>query len=212
VPEQLKNSVRNACTSLSRRSLTAEARVRFGSVHVGFVVDKVALGQVFLRVLRFSPLSFIPPVLHYTEERKKLIIFITGLHNKPQGCGASVVSAAGLFTTRKMGVSNSVPIPRKYCVSITKISRSVLYESCQTHEYTARAECRDFIRLSGATGCLRECVDLRESKWHEDGEKGILRGFVICAISRASLPWSNWGWDGQVIVACVERWQMQTKY
>jgi hypothetical protein len=36
-----------------------------GSVHVGFVVDKVALGQVFLRVLRFSPVSFIPPVLHY---------------------------------------------------------------------------------------------------------------------------------------------------
>jgi hypothetical protein len=27
-----------------------------GSIHVGFVVDKVALGQVFLRVLRF-PLS-----------------------------------------------------------------------------------------------------------------------------------------------------------
>jgi hypothetical protein len=36
-----------------------------GSVHVGFVVDKVALGQVFPRVLRFSPVSFIPPVLHY---------------------------------------------------------------------------------------------------------------------------------------------------
>jgi hypothetical protein len=35
-----------------------------GSVHVEFVVDKVALGQVFLRVLRFSPVSFIPPVLH----------------------------------------------------------------------------------------------------------------------------------------------------
>jgi hypothetical protein len=34
------------------------------SVHVGFVVDKVALGQVFLRVLRFSPVNFIPPVLH----------------------------------------------------------------------------------------------------------------------------------------------------
>jgi hypothetical protein len=36
-----------------------------GSVHMGFVVDKVALGQVFLRVLRFSPVNFIPPVLHY---------------------------------------------------------------------------------------------------------------------------------------------------
>jgi hypothetical protein len=27
-------------------------------------VDKVALGQVFLRVLRFSPASIIPPLLH----------------------------------------------------------------------------------------------------------------------------------------------------
>jgi hypothetical protein len=41
-----------------------------GSVHVGFVVDKVTLGQVFLRVLRFSPVSFILPVLHYKEKRK----------------------------------------------------------------------------------------------------------------------------------------------
>jgi hypothetical protein len=42
-----------------------------GSVLVGFVVDKVALGQVSLRVLRFSPVNFIPSVLHYTEKRKK---------------------------------------------------------------------------------------------------------------------------------------------
>jgi hypothetical protein len=41
-----------------------------GSVHVGFVVDKVALEQVFPRVLRFSPVNFIPPVLHYKEKRK----------------------------------------------------------------------------------------------------------------------------------------------
>jgi hypothetical protein len=41
-----------------------------GSVHVGFVVDKVALGQVFPRVLRFSPVDFIPPVLHYKENEK----------------------------------------------------------------------------------------------------------------------------------------------
>jgi hypothetical protein len=31
---------------------------------VGFVVDKVALGQVFLRVLQFSPANIIPPLLH----------------------------------------------------------------------------------------------------------------------------------------------------
>jgi hypothetical protein len=68
---------------------------------VGFVVDKVALGQVFPRVLRFCHVSFIPPVLHYKEKRKKLIIFITGLHNKPQGYGASLASAAEPFTTKK---------------------------------------------------------------------------------------------------------------
>jgi hypothetical protein len=39
-----------------------------GSVHVVFVVDKVALGQVFPRVLRIFPVSFIPPVLHYLEK------------------------------------------------------------------------------------------------------------------------------------------------
>jgi hypothetical protein len=35
-----------------------------GSNHVGFVGNKVALGQVFLRVLLFSPVSIIPPLLH----------------------------------------------------------------------------------------------------------------------------------------------------
>jgi hypothetical protein len=34
------------------------------SVRVRFVVDEVALGQVFFLVLRFSPVSIIPPVLH----------------------------------------------------------------------------------------------------------------------------------------------------
>jgi hypothetical protein len=75
-----------------------------GLIHVGFVVDKVTLGQVFLRVLRFSPVNFIPPVLHYYERDKKItviIIVIIGLHKKPQGSGASVASAAGPFTTKK---------------------------------------------------------------------------------------------------------------
>jgi hypothetical protein len=66
---------------------------------VGFVVDKVALGQVFSRVLRFSPINFIPPVLYYKEKRKKLINDL--YHNKPQGCGAFVASAAGPFTIKK---------------------------------------------------------------------------------------------------------------
>jgi hypothetical protein len=69
-----------------------------GSVHVGLVVEKVALGQVFPRVLQFSSVSLIPPVISHTENGKK-IIFIPGWHNKPQGCGKAVVSAAGPFLT-----------------------------------------------------------------------------------------------------------------
>jgi hypothetical protein len=42
-----------------------------GSVHMGFVVDEVALGQVSPRVLRFYPVNLISPVLCYNEKRKK---------------------------------------------------------------------------------------------------------------------------------------------
>jgi hypothetical protein len=76
-----------------------------GSVHVGFVVDSVALGQVFLRILRFSPVSSTGAPLQ--GKTKKLSIFITGLHNKPQGFGASVASAAGPFTKIKNSSENN---------------------------------------------------------------------------------------------------------
>jgi hypothetical protein len=69
-----------------------------GSVHVGFVVDAVALEQVFLQVLRFST-----GALLLEKMKKKLIflfIFITGLHKKPQGCGASVAFSAGPFSKK----------------------------------------------------------------------------------------------------------------
>jgi hypothetical protein len=44
---------RGMANAASRRPLTAKVQVRTGSIHIGFVVDKVALGQVFRRVLRF---------------------------------------------------------------------------------------------------------------------------------------------------------------
>jgi hypothetical protein len=77
------------------------------SVPVGFVVDKVALRQVFLRVLWLSFVNVITPVLHYREKRKKPNIFITGLHSNPPGCGASVTTAAGPLTTQKHISRNS---------------------------------------------------------------------------------------------------------
>jgi hypothetical protein len=49
-----------------------------GSVYVGFVVDKVALGQVF-------PCQFHSTGAPLLGKGQKIIIFITGLHNKPHG-------------------------------------------------------------------------------------------------------------------------------
>jgi hypothetical protein len=51
------------------------------AVHVGFVVDKITLTQVFLRVLQFSPVSIIPLLLHIHA------CIIWGIDNGPvSGC------------------------------------------------------------------------------------------------------------------------------
>jgi hypothetical protein len=50
--------------AVSRRILTAEARLRAQGSPRGFVVDKVAMAQVLLRALRFSPVNIISPLLH----------------------------------------------------------------------------------------------------------------------------------------------------
>jgi hypothetical protein len=74
---------------------------------VGFVVGKVALGQVFSPEYFGFPCQFYStgaPLLVKTK-KKKLTIFITGLHNKPLGCGASVASAAGHFTQKNTGIN-----------------------------------------------------------------------------------------------------------
>jgi hypothetical protein len=67
--------------AVSRRPLIAAARVRAGDIPVGFVVDKVALGQVFLRVLPFSPVNIIPQwVPHFRKLKKELIHPFTHPH------------------------------------------------------------------------------------------------------------------------------------
>jgi hypothetical protein len=72
---------------------------------VGFVVEKVALGQVFPPSISVLPCQFHStgaPLLG--KGQKKIIIiviFIAGLHKKPHGCGASIESIAGPFTTKK---------------------------------------------------------------------------------------------------------------
>jgi hypothetical protein len=95
-----------------RRPLTMEALVRCRVSPCGICGRQSGTGTSFPRVLRFSPVSFIPPVPHYLEKRKKkLIILTTGLHNKPLGCDASVASAAGPFITTKTRLSYGTASP-----------------------------------------------------------------------------------------------------
>jgi hypothetical protein len=48
------------------------------------------------------------------KTKKKTIVFITGLHNKPQGCGASVASAAGPFSTKKKAEAKAVCVSSEF--------------------------------------------------------------------------------------------------
>jgi hypothetical protein len=57
--------------AVSRRPLTAATWVRAQVNPVRFVVDKVALGQVFLRVSVFSPVNIIPPWAPLFRKLKK---------------------------------------------------------------------------------------------------------------------------------------------
>jgi hypothetical protein len=76
---------------------------------VGFVVDKVALGQVFPPSTWVFPSQFHSTGAPLLGKGQKIIIiiviFITGLHKKPQDCGASVASAAGSFCTLKKSLA-----------------------------------------------------------------------------------------------------------
>jgi hypothetical protein len=75
VIREREKSNRNQTVPWLRRLIAGFSQRRPGFdprlVHVGFVVEKVTLGQVFPRVLRFFHVSFIPQVLDYTEKREK---------------------------------------------------------------------------------------------------------------------------------------------
>jgi hypothetical protein len=83
-----ENNIKNIIIVFGRAGLPPRRPgFNIGSVHVGFVVDKVAWGQVFLRVLRFSPVNFIPPVLHENGKAEKTST------SSSQGCTISLKAA-----------------------------------------------------------------------------------------------------------------------
>jgi hypothetical protein len=71
--------------AVSRRPLTAVAWVRAHINPVEFVADKVALGQVFLQVLRFSPVNIIPQWAPYFRKLKNVVL--SPIHSFSSGDG-----------------------------------------------------------------------------------------------------------------------------
>jgi hypothetical protein len=66
-----------------RRLVTSRSPRRPGLDHVGFVVDKVALGQVSLRVLQLSPVNIIPPGLRIHISSRAVFLNLSGATDSP---------------------------------------------------------------------------------------------------------------------------------
>jgi hypothetical protein len=89
--------------AVSRRPLTAEARFRSRVGPCGICGGQSGTGTGFSPSTSVFPCHFHSTGAPLQGKTKRLIIFITGLHNKPQGCGASVTSAARPFTKKENG-------------------------------------------------------------------------------------------------------------
>jgi hypothetical protein len=81
--------------AVSCRPLTAEARVRFRVSSCGICGGQSGTETGFSPSTSVFLRQFYSTGAPVHGKTKKPIIFITGLHNKRQGCGASVASAAG---------------------------------------------------------------------------------------------------------------------
>jgi hypothetical protein len=121
--------------AVSRRPPTAETRVRSRVSPYGIYGGQSSTGTGFSPGSLVFPCQFHSTGAPLPGKGQKviiIIIFITGLHNKPQGCSASVASAAGPFTTNTHGIlSGHVSLKVKFHVLLDKVKlRADLPVSC----------------------------------------------------------------------------------
>jgi hypothetical protein len=100
------------------------------AVHVGFVVDKVARGQVSLRVLRFSPATIVPQIWVCTDSCHHLCVDLqvtVSVNNTNNSRPPIRRSAFGLYSGL---VWHSYPHNLPIGFNITRFSYGDEYEDC----------------------------------------------------------------------------------
>jgi hypothetical protein len=100
--------------AVSRRPPTAEDRVRSRVSPCGICGGQSGIGTSFSPSTSVFPCQFHSTGAALHGNIKKKIIVITGLHNKPQDCGASVPSAAGPFT-KERALTGRYIVDRFFC-------------------------------------------------------------------------------------------------
>jgi hypothetical protein len=143
--------------AVSRRPLSAAAWVRAQANPVGFVVDKVSLGQVFLRVPRFSPVNIIPPRVHFSENSKKYI-FHSLLHSSSSWNGQKAPKSGRSPVRRQSHPHNQN----------TRIITTQFYQTCFRNSQASSAVIvlYIFIQISSRINWISDQITARSSGQH----------------------------------------------
>jgi hypothetical protein len=120
--------------AVSRRPLTAEVRVWSRVSPCGICGGQSGTGTGLCPSTAVSPCQFhstgVP--LQGKTKKKRLIIFITGLHNKPQGCGASVHLLRGPSLQKKTTKDDNCGLNNECTVTEAVYSQRTINQTFST--------------------------------------------------------------------------------